>query len=50
MPIKVEEVSFEVEIKVRVVISEENRFTLTLQQSSNAKIKNIAEDIAEFTQ
>jgi hypothetical protein len=43
-----EEVLSEVEISVRVVISEDKRFSIILKKSSNEKIKAIAEELSEL--
>ena len=38
----------EVEVKVRVVISEDKRFTLALRRPSNDKMKILADDLGEL--
>ena len=38
----------EVEIAIRVVISEENRFTLKLIRPANDQMKTLAEDVGEL--
>lgn len=38
----------EVEIAIRVVISEENRFTLKLLRPANDQMKTLAEDVGEL--
>ena len=46
--IEAEEVLTEVEVKIRVVISEEKRFTLALRRPSNDKMKILADDLGEL--
>jgi hypothetical protein len=46
--IQSEEVTTEVEVKVRILISEENRFTLSLKRPANDKIKQLADDLGEL--
>jgi len=41
-------VRIEVEIAIRVVISEENRFTLKLIRPANDQMKTLAEDVGEL--
>lgn len=44
----IEDVLTEVEISIRVVVSEEKRFSLIVKRSSNDKIKMIAEEIGDL--
>jgi hypothetical protein len=46
--IEEEDVRTEVEVKVRVVMSEEKRFTLALRRPSNDKMKILADDLGEL--
>jgi hypothetical protein len=46
--IEAEEVLTEVEVKVRVVMSEDKRFTLALRRPSNDKMKILADDLGEL--
>ena len=39
---------FEIEINVRVIIDEDSRFSITIKKNTNAKIKQISEDISEL--
>lgn len=43
-----EEILNVVEIQVRVIISENQKFTLTMQKMSNDKIKVVAEELSEM--
>lgn len=43
-----EDIRVEVEVLLRVIVSEDNRFTLTLKRPSNDKIKVLAEDLGEM--
>jgi hypothetical protein len=38
----------EVEVHIRVLISEDKRFTLTLRRPANDKVKVLAEDLGEL--
>jgi hypothetical protein len=46
--IEAEEVLTEVEVKVRVVLSEDKRFTLAMRRPSNEKMKILADDLGEL--
>jgi len=46
--IEAEEVLTDVEVKVRVVMSEDKRFTLALRRPSNDKMKILADDLGEL--
>ena len=46
--IEAEEVLSEVEVKVRVIISEDKRFTVALRRPSNDKMKILADDLGEL--
>jgi hypothetical protein len=46
--IEAEEVLTEVEVKVRVVMSEDKRFTLAMRRPSNDKMKILADDLGEL--
>ena len=46
--IEAEEVLTEVEVKVRVVMSEDKRFTLAMRRPSNEKMKILADDLGEL--
>ena len=46
--IQSEEVTTEVEVKVRILISEEKRFTLSIKRPANDKIKQLADDLGEL--
>ena len=48
MLISAQELTFEVEINVRIVVSEDSRFSITIKKSTNAKIKQISEDLCEL--
>jgi hypothetical protein len=43
-----EDVRIEVEVPIRVIISESKRFSLTLRRPSNDKLKILAEDLGEL--
>lgn len=43
-----EEVLSEVELSIRVVISEDKRFSLIIKKAANDKIKMVAEELAEL--
>ena len=43
-----EDIKTEVEVKVRVVMSEEKRFTLTMKRPSNDKMKTLADDLGDL--
>ena len=43
-----EDVRVEVEVPIRVVISEDKRFSVTLRRSANDKLKMLAEDLGEL--
>jgi hypothetical protein len=43
-----EEVKSEVEVKIRVIISEEKRFTLFIKRPSNDKMKVLADELGEL--
>ena len=45
---KAQELCFEVEINVRVVVGEDQRFSISIKKNTNAKIKQISEDIADL--
>mmetsp|Transcript_40781 Transcript_40781/g.39376 ORF Transcript_40781/g.39376 Transcript_40781/m.39376 type:complete len:112 (+) Transcript_40781:240-575(+) len=40
----------EIEVSLRVIVSEEQRFTLILRKSPNEKIKSIAEELGDILQ
>jgi hypothetical protein len=46
--IEEEDIKTEVELKVRVVMSEEKRFTLTMKRPSNDKMKTLADDLGDL--
>jgi hypothetical protein len=46
--IEAEEVLTEVEVKVRVVMSEDKRFTLAMRRPSNEKMKILADDLGDL--
>lgn len=46
--IEAEQVLTEVEVKVRVVMSEDKRFTIALRRPSNDKMKILADDLGEL--
>ena len=41
-------IATEIELSVRVVISEDKRFSLVVKQNANDKIKAVAEELAEL--
>lgn len=46
--IESEGVVTEVEVKVRILISEDKRFTLSMRRPANDKIKQLADDLGEL--
>ena len=43
-----EDIRTEVEVKVRVIVSEDKRFTLTMKRPSNDKMKTFADDLGDL--